>query len=186
MNDEQIIELYWQRNEKAIQASNTKYGSYCRTIAYNILGHSEDADECVNDTWLRAWNSMPPQRPARLRMFLAKIIRNLSINKFKSKRAKKRGGGEIEIVLDELEECLADKSHVESAYQAKELGESINQFVRTLSERDGNIFVRRYFFTESVADISERCRMTPNNVMVVLSRTRQKLKTHLEREGYTI
>ncbi|HCF50233.1 MAG TPA: RNA polymerase subunit sigma-70 [Syntrophomonas sp.] len=186
MNDEQIIELYWQRNEKAIQATKTKYGSYCHTIAYNILGHREDANECVNDTWLQAWNAMPPQRPARLRMFLAKITRNLSFNKFKAKRAKKRGGGEIEIVLDELEECLADKSNVESAYQAKELGQSINQFVRTLSERDGNIFVRRYFFTESVADISGRFRMTPNNVMVVLSRARQKLKTHLEREGYAV
>ena len=186
MNDEQIIELYWQRNEKAIQATKTKYGSYCHTIAYNILGHSEDTDECVNDTWLQAWNAMPPKRPARLRMFLAKITRNLSFNKFKAKRAKKRGGGEIEIVLDELEECLADKSNVESAYQAKELGQSINQFVRTLSERDGNIFVRRYFFTESVADISGRFRMTPNNVMVVLSRARQKLKTHLEREGYAV
>ena len=186
MNDEQIIELYWQRNEIAIQATKTKYGSYCYTIANNILGSSEDADECVNDTWLRAWNSIPPQRPARLRMFLAKITRNLSFNKFKAKRAKKRGSGEIEIVLDELEECLADKTHVESAYQAKELGQSINQFVRTLSERDGNIFVRRYFFTESVADISERFRMTPNNVLVVLSRTRQKLKAHLEREGYAV
>lgn len=186
MDDHQIIDLYWQRSEKAIEETNRKYGSYCHTIACNILNSKEDSEECVNETWLRAWKSIPPQCPERLRMYLAKITRNLSFNKFKARTANKRGGGKISIVLDELGDCLADKSDVESVYQTKELGQSINQFVHKLSERDCNIFVRRYFFTESIAEISERYGMTANNVMVVLSRIRQKLKIFLEQEGYIV
>lgn len=184
MEDSQIVELYWQRSADAIAESNTKYGPYCFTVANNILGSPEDSEECVNDTWLAAWNTMPPSRPVRLQMFLAKITRNLSFNRFQSRSAKKRGGGEITLVLDELAECIAGESDVEQEYEAKELSQSIRKFVQELPDRDGNVFVRRYFFTESASQIARRYSLTENNVMVILSRTRKKLKTHLIKEGF--
>lgn len=184
MEDSEIIELYWQKSADAISETANKYGAYCFTIANNILHSVEDSEECVNDTWLHAWNAMPPQRPNVLRMFLARITRNLSFDRFNAKNAEKRGGGEITFVLDELAECLAAGSNVETAYEGKELEQCIRHFVRTLPERDGNVFVRRYFFTESVAAIAKRYGLTENNVMVLLSRTRKKLKLVLTKEGY--
>ncbi len=184
MEDRQIVELYWQRNADAIIETNNQYGAYCFTIADNILHNKEDSEECVNDTWLNAWNAIPPQKPSRLQMFLAKITRNISFNRFNARTAEKRGGGEIVLVLDELEECLASGSDVESIYEAKELGQCIQLFVRRLPERDGNVFVRRYFFTEPVSMIATRYGLSENYVMVILSRTRKKLKTYLMKEGY--
>lgn len=184
MEDDRIVELYWQKNTVAITESKNKYGAYCFTIAENILHNKEDSEECVNDTWLHTWNAIPPQRPHRLQMFLAKITRNLSFNRLKAKTAKKRGGGEIFLVLDELAECLASESDVENSYAVKELGQHINSFVRTLPEQEGNVFARRYFFTEPVALIAKRYGLTENHVMVILSRTRKKLKTLLIKEGY--
>lgn len=184
MQDGQIVELYWQKNADAIRETNSKYGAYCFAVADNILHNKEDSEECVNDTWLHAWNAIPPQRPRRLRAFLAKITRNLSFNRFNARTAEKRGGGEIVLVLDELAECIAGESDVEGAFEARELGQSIRSFIRTLPERDGNIFVRRYFFTEPAAAIAKRYGLTENNVMVILSRTRKKLKTQLIKEGY--
>ncbi len=184
MDDSQIIELYWQRDTDAISETAGKYGAYCFAIADNILHNAEDSEECVNDTWLHAWNAIPPQRPGSLRMFLAKITRNLSFNRFNAKNARKRGGGEIALVLDELAECLGGGTDTESAYEAKELRQSIRDFVRALPERDGNVLVRRYFFAESIADIAKRYGLTENNVTVILSRTRRKLKAYLLKEGY--
>ncbi len=184
MEDSQIIELYWQKDADAISETANKYGAYCFTIAENILHNTEDSEECVNDTWLHAWNAIPPQRPAMLRMFLARITRNLSFDRLGAKNAKKRGGGEITFVLDELAECLSNGADVETAYESKELGQCIRHFVRALPERDGNVFVRRYFFTEPVADIAKRYGLTENNVMTILSRTRKKLKAHLLKGGY--
>ena len=184
MEDSQIVALYWQRNSDAIQETAHKYGAYCFTIANNILYNTQDSEECVNDTWLNAWNAMPPQRPAKLQMFLAKITRNLSFNRFNARSAKKRGGAEIILVLDELSECLAGETDVEREYESKELGQCIRCFVLELPERDGNVFVRRYFFTESIIEIAERYGLTENHVMVILSRTRKKLKAHLEKEGF--
>ncbi len=184
MEDSQIIELYWQKNADAISETAKKYGAYCFTIAENILHSAEDSEECVNDTWLHAWNAMPPQRPAVLRMFLAKITRNLSFDRFHAKNAEKRGGGEIALILDELGECLGGGADTAAAYEAKELRQCIRRFVRALPERDGNVLVRRYFFAEPVADIAKRYGLTENNVMVILSRTRRKLKKHLSKEGY--
>ena len=183
MEDHQIIELYWQKNADAISETADKYGSYCFAIAENILHNAEDSEECVNDTWLRAWNAIPPQKPGVLRMFLAKITRNLAFNRFNARNAEKRGSGEIALVLDELGECLGG-ADAEAAYEAKELRQSIRRFVRTLPEREGNVLVRRYFFAEPVADIAKRYGLTENNVMVILSRTRKKLKAHLLKEGY--
>lgn len=184
MEDCRIIELYWQRNAEAITETDRKYGSYCSSIAENILHSKEDAEECVNDTWFNAWNAMPPQRPTVLQMFLAKITRNLSINRFNARSAEKRGGGEIALVLDELAECLASQRDVEEEYAAKELGQFIRAFIRALPERDGNVFLRRYFFTEPVAQIARRYGLTDNHVMVILSRTRKKLKAHLIKGGF--
>ena len=184
MEDSKIVELYWQKNEKAIKETNNKYGAYCYTIADNILHNREDSEECVNDTWLKAWNAMPPQKPTKLQMFLAKITRNLSFNRFNARSAEKRGGGEIVLVLDELAECLASESDVVSEYEVRELGRCIQKFVRALPERDCNVFVRRYFFTEPVAQIAKKYGLTENNVMVILSRIRTKLKNYLIKEGF--
>ena len=184
MEDAAIIALYWARDQQAISATDEKYGVPCRTLAARLLDSREDGEECVNDTWLNAWNAMPPQKPTKLQMFLAKITRNLSFNRFNARSAEKRGGGEIVLVLDELAECLAGESDVESEYEARELGQCIRMFVRALPERGGNVFVRRYFFTEPVAEIAKRYGLTDNNVMVILSRTRKKLKVHLIKEGF--
>ena len=184
MEDHQIVELYWQKNADAISETSNKYGGYCFAIADHILNNTEDSEECVNDTWLHAWNAIPPQKPNVLRMFLAKITRNLSVNRFKARNAEKRGGGEILLVLDELADCLAGETDVEREYEGRELEQCIRRFVRGLPERDGNVFVRRYFFTEPVAAVAERYGLTENNVMVILSRTRKKLRLKLVKEGY--
>lgn len=184
MEDSKIVELYLEKNENAIRETDSKYGAYCFTIADNILHDREDSEECVNDTWLKTWNSIPPHKPTRLRMFLAKITRNLSFNRFNSRTAAKRGGGEIVLVLDELAECIACESDITSEYEARELGQCVRRFVRSLPEREGNIFVRRYFFTEAISEIADRYDLSENNVAVILSRTRKKLKNDLIREGF--
>jgi len=184
MEDSRIIELYWKRSENAITETEKKYGAYCSTVAYNILQNKEDTEECVNDTWLGAWDAIPPNRPAIFRAFLAKITRNLSINRLEKKLADKRGGNTVFVVLDELEECISDHSDVENIFESIALGESIRRFVRALPQRDCNLFVRRYFYTESVAAIAKRYRLSENYVMVILSRTRKKLKRTLIEEGF--
>lgn len=184
MEDSRIVELFWHKNTDVIMEVSSKYGPYCFAVADNILHSSEDSEECVNDTWLHAWNAIPPQKPKQLRAFLAKITRNLAFNRFHERSAEKRGGGEITLVLDELAECLVSESDVESTYDAEELGRCIRAFVRTLPEREGNVFVRRCFFTEPVAGIAKRYGLTENNVMVILCRTRRKLKAHLVKEGF--
>lgn len=184
MEDSQIIEPFWQKNADAISETANKYGAYCFTIAENILHNTEDSEECVNDTWLHTWNAIPPQKPKALRMFLAKITRNLSFDRFSARTAEKRGSGEMVLVLDELGECLGGGADTEAAYEAKELREAIQCFVRALPERDGNVLVRRYFFAESIADIAKRYGLTENHVAVILSRTRRKLKAYLLKEGY--
>ncbi|MBE6765950.1 MAG: sigma-70 family RNA polymerase sigma factor [Ruminococcaceae bacterium] len=184
MNDPEIIELYWNKNTKAISASMDKYGSYCFTVANGILGDAQDSEECVNDTWLRAWNAIPPTRPTVLKVFFAKITRHLSFDRYKAKKSLKRGGGETMLVLEELAECIADESDVESQVGAKILGKSINRFVLSLSEREQNLFVRRYFFSEPIKSIADRYDTNENNVNVTLSRIRKRLRSHLSKEGY--
>ena len=184
MDDSQIIELYWQRNADAISETAKKYSAYCFKIADNILHDAGDSEECVNDTWLHAWNAIPPQRPDVFRMFQAKITRNLSLDRFNIRNAKKRGAGEMALALDELADCLAGETDVETLYEGRELEQLIRRFVRALPERDGNVFVRRYFFIDPIAEIAKRYRLTDNNVMVILSRVRKKLKLELMKEGY--
>lgn len=184
MNDSQIIELYWNRNTKAISASMEQYGAYCFSVAYGILDDAQDSEECVNDTWLRAWNAIPPTRPTVLKVFFAKITRHLSFDRYKARKSLKRGGGDTMLVLEELAECIADESNVEGQVNAKELGEVINQFVLSLSEREQNLFVRRYFFSEPIKVIADRYEMNENYVNVTLSRIRKRLRSHLSKEGY--
>ena len=184
LSDDCIIALYNARDETAIAATAHKYGHFCMSVAYGILQSRPDAEECVNDTWLGTWDTIPPNRPTILRAFLAKITRNLSIKRLEKKLAEKRGGSTECIVLDELEECIGDQTDVEGIVESHELEELIRRFVRKLPERDGNLFVRRYFFSDSVASIAERYRISENHVMVILSRTRKKLKKELIKEGF--
>lgn len=183
MQDERIIRLFWERDPSAIPAVMGKYGNYCQTVAWNILGSREDAAECVNDTWLRVWNSIPPQRPVALRSYLAKITRNLAIHRYHAENAQKRGGGQLPLLLDELSECIGGCDPARE-HEAKELAESIRTFTASLPQRDCDIFLRRFFFGDTPSQIAARYAMTENHVRVNLSRSRKKLRQHLIREGY--
>ena len=185
MTDESIIEMYFMRNEEAIRHSEEKYGKYCFAVANNILSNSGDSEECVNDTWLRSWNAIPPQRPTVLKLFFARITRNLAIGKYRSNNAKKRGSGEIGDVLHELEYCIAD-SDAESKLNATELARAVNEFLGTLEPRDRAVFLRRYFFTESTDTIALNFGLKKSNVLKILSRIRKKLKTYLTEEGFFV
>lgn len=184
MDDQYILDLYWQRDSRAIEASQEKYGSYCLAVSRSILADHRDCEECVSDTWLHAWKAIPPHRPAVLRMFLAKLTRRLSFNRWKANTTQKRGGGQLPLVLEELEQCVGQTSDPADTLIAQELAESIGRFVRALPARDGDVFTRRYFFTEAIPDIARRYGLTANHTTVLLSRTRKKLRQHLEQEGY--
>ena len=184
MEDRDIVALYWQRDQKAIASTAEKYGAYCYTIANNILANQQDSEECVNDTWLRAWNGMPPQRPDILRMFFAKITRNLAFDVLKSHHAEKRGGGQVDLALEELAECIPHETDVEDQLLAEALGETVRQFVAALPPREADVFARRYFFAEPVKDIAQSYSLRPNHVSVLLRRTREKLKEYLLEEGW--
>ncbi len=183
MKDSDIIDLYWNRDERAIEESDNKYGAYCFVVAQNILQSHEDSEECVSDTWFRAWKTIPPQRPNVLRAFLAKITRNLALDKYRAQGAKKRGNGQMNAVLDELVECADESSNVEGETLARELRETINEFVKALPEKEGDIFIRRYFYVESVSDIADRYEISDNYVSVILNRSRKKLRKYLEQRG---
>lgn len=186
MTDSEIITLYWERNQTAITASNEKYGAYCFAVANAILSNYEDSSECVNSTWLQSWNSMPPQRPNVLKLFFAKITRNLAINTYRKNTAQIRGGKEFKASLDELTECVPSKSSIESEFDKSELEKSINVFLRSLSERDCCVFLRRYFYSDSVKSIAKRYGLSEPNTLSILFRTRNKLKEYLEKEGFNI
>ncbi|MCI5953381.1 MAG: sigma-70 family RNA polymerase sigma factor [Lachnospiraceae bacterium] len=183
MKDTEILDLYWERNERAIAESQGAYGNYCYSIAWHILYDREDADECVNDTWLRAWNAIPPNRPGKLALFLGTITRNLSIDRWKGRQTMKRGKGEMSVALDELAECIPDAHNTEDMVETAELERMINVFLHTLPEKDCNIFLRRYWYVEDYGAIAERYSMKLNTVKTSLFRTRSKLKNYLEKEG---
>ena len=183
MNDNEIIGLYWERNETAISASADKYGSYCHSISYNILHNNEDAEECVNDTWLGAWKSMPPHRPERLSTFFGKITRNLSLNRVRHHHAWKRGGG---AVMEELGEISTGADPVGEAIQRRELLRAIDTFLDGLPKRQRQLFVCRYWYFDSVTDLAARFQMTENHVSVTLRRIREKLRRNLMEGGFTL
>lgn len=184
MKDKDIIALYFKRNPEALSATAKKYGKYCTSIARNILGNKEDAEECVNDTYLNAWNSIPPSQPAVLSSFLGTITRNLAFNKYKYNHVKKRGSGEVSAVLDELEECISGLNNVEQEMDRLELMDAINSFLDTLSPKKRNIFVCRYWYSDSLESIAGRFGMTKGNVSITLNRLRTKLKDYLLERGF--
>lgn len=186
MRDTEILDLYWERNEQAIVETQHSYGKYCGSIAYHILHNREDADECVNDTWLRAWYAIPPKRPDKFALFLGTITRNLSFDKWKRKNALKRGNGEMELALEELMECVPAAHSTEDAVEAAELERMINDFLHTLPERECNVFLRRYWYVEEYSEIARKLSMNLNTVKTSLFRTRGKLKTFLEQEGVVL
>ena len=186
MEDAKIIDLYWARQEAAILETDKKYGNYCRSISLHILKNQEDCEECVNDTWLRAWDTMPPKRPDFLAAFLGKITRNLSISRYRLSHAQKRGGGEMDLLLLELEECLPSEKSVEEEIEGKETARSIDRFLYGIEEESRNIFIRRYFYVDSVKEIADRFGISESKVKSQLFRTRNRLREHLEREGVAL
>ena len=186
MDDKEIITLFESRNENAIEETAKKYGAYCHAIANGILANEQDAEECVSDTWLRAWNSIPPQKPNSLKLFLAKITRNVSFNRYREQTREKRGGGEIALVLDELDEVIGDSYDMETVFWQKEIRSALNRFLREIPERDADVFIRRYFYVESTERIAKRYWMRESNVRLILSRTRQRLKEFLKKESIWI
>ncbi len=183
MKDTEILDLYWVRDEHAISETQKAYGSYCYSIAYHILRTREDSEECVNDTWLCAWNAIPPDRPKRLSLFLGTITRNLSVNKWKYKNALKRGNGETGAAFEELLECIPASCSTEDAVEQAELQRALNRFLGTLPERERNVFLRRYWYVEEYQEIAKRYGMKLNTVKTLLFRTRGRLKEYLRQEG---
>jgi RNA polymerase sigma-70 factor (ECF subfamily) len=183
MDDQVIIELYWNRDENAILHTQRKYGASCQTIASNILGNPQDAEECVNDAYLKVWNSIPPERPQSLFAFLSKIVRNVSLDRHRFNSAEKRNH-RADVMLSELEECLAD----DSLAQVSEEGvvEALNRFLKTLDRETRLLFVRRYWYMDSNQKLAKTFSMSENVVRQRLYRTREKLKKFLEEEGIGI
>lgn len=185
MTDQRIIDLFWQRSEDAIQSTSAKYGNYLSKIAGNILSHREDAEECVNDTYLTAWNQIPPDRPKALLPYLGRITRCLALNRYDYLSAQKRNAA-FTLQLSELEECLPGGVTPEARYESGELAAAISGFLRSQSADVRNIFIRRYWFSDSIAQIAARFFMSESKIKSILFRTRNRLKKYLEKEGFSI
>ena len=184
MEDNLIVDLYWQRNEHAISETAAKYGKYLHSISYQILQNAEDAEECVNDTYNDAWQSMPPHRPSILSTFLGKITRRISIDLWRKYSAEKRGGGVMALALDELEECVSGTGDVETEIERQELQKKLNDFLLALPQVDRQVFMCRYWYMDSISDIAKQFAYSESKVKSMLYRTRNKLRTMLEKEGY--
>lgn len=182
MNDSDIIKLYWERNEHALAETSEKYGHFCYQIAYDILSIREDSEECVNDTWYQTWNSIPPNLPFSLRAYLGKITRNLSLNLWKKNHAQKRYSG-MDVILDELSECIPSSALVEQTIVAKELTALINTWLKSLKKNDRILFVRRYWLGKPVKELAEECGISEKSMALKLFRLRAGLKKVLEKEG---
>lgn len=186
MEDIQIIDLYWSRSERAIAETDIKYGMFCNRIAFHILNNLQDSEECVSDTYLKTWSVIPPNRPVKLAAFLGKITRNLALNRYEKDNAKKRGGGNVPLVLEELAECIADPYSTERMVEDRILVEKLNEFLERLSSDARRIFMRRYWEVCTVREIAEIYGISESKVKVSLFRTRGKLKTFLEQEGIAL
>lgn len=183
MIDEKIIEMYWDRNEQAISETKAKYGRYCYSVAFRILHNHGDAEESENETYLGAWNSIPPNRPDMFSAFLAKITRNISIMKLRVKNADKRGGGEVDISLNELDQCIPDRKSFSDEIDVRELAELLNKFLWSLGEDERRVFVCRYWGCDSIAQVARQFGFGQSKVKMMLLRTRNKLRDFLEKEG---
>ena len=185
MNDEKIVELYLARNESAVDETQKKYSGYLKTIAYNILASKEDAEECENDTYFSAWYSIPPAVPKSLSAFLGAITRNISLKRLRSRMAEKRGGGEADVSLHELSECLPDPC-IDQERDAEALTEALNKFFDSISRDERNLFICRYWYCFSVSDIAARFEINENTAKSKLKRTREKLQRYLRKENIHI
>lgn len=184
MEDRQIVELFWSRSEAAITETDRKYGALCRQVAMNILHSAEDAEECVNDAYLGVWNAIPPQRPAVFPAFLCRFARNLALKQYERANAAKRGGSHP-LPLEELKETLASPQSVDDAVDAAFAAQCISDFLRASSREARNVFLRRYWYCDSVAQLAERFGMSESKVKSLLFRTRNKLAEYLRKEGIT-
>ena len=185
MEDAAIVALYWSRDEAAIAETDKKYGPYCRAIARNILSVREDAEECVNDSYHHAWNAMPPQRPDRLPPFLGRIVRNLSISRWRRERAQKRYAG-LESLLSGLEECLPAPQDVERTVEGRELTRRVEVWLEGLTRDDRAVFLRRYWYGQEVQALARAWGVSPNQMAKRLQRLRKSLKRDLEQEGFAV
>ena len=186
MNDDAIVALYWQRDESAITMTQEKYNAYLMKIARNILNDTEDSEESVNDTYLAAWNSMPPQKPVVLSTYLGKITRRISISMFRKRNADKRKGGEFALSLDEMEEVFTDHMEPEKEIVAGLLGELLNQFLRSLKPDERRTFIGRYYYMDPLKEVAAYCGMSESKAKTMLFRTRVKLKEYLKKEGFVL
>jgi len=183
MEDDQIIRLYWRRSEEAIAETAVKYGIYCKSIAYGILRNSEDTEECVTDTYLRAWNVIPPQKPKSLSAFLGKITRNLALSRYRKNTAKFRGGNQVKLAFEELNQAIPSPVSIDSITEEKELIHTLEAFLWSLSKEKRQVFLLRYWYFRSLKEISVQLQLSESKVRSMLYRMRKDLKTHLEREG---
>ena len=183
MEDREIVELYFRRDEQAIVQTDRKYGPYCYSVAYNVLSDQEDARECVSDTYLAAWNRIPPARPSLLGAFLGKITRHLSIDRWRRTRAFKRGGGQMELALEELKDCVSGAGTLENDLIRRETLGAVNRFLGQLSVVERNVFLCRYWYLESSQEIAEHSGFSQTKVRSMLHRIRGRLDTYLEKEG---
>ena len=186
MNDSQIVALYFDRDQRAIEETAAKYGNYCYCIANNILNNREDAEEAVSDTYLGAWNAIPPHRPAMLSTFLGKITRRIALNRWSKSRTRKRGSGEVVLALEELSEYLSDGNMPENAIENAELTQILNRFLRKLPKEERQVFLCRYWYLDPIADISNRFGFSQSKVKSMLARTRLKLRATLTKEGIAL
>ena len=184
MEDREIIELYFSRSEEAIEQTQRKYSKYCVSIAYNILNSYEDAKECENDAYSRVWDSVPPKRPNSLKAYIGRIVRNLSLDKYRANNAEKRGEGNISLVIDELHECLP--SGEGNIADAVALRDALNAFLKSLPQESMRVFVRRYWYSSSIGEIAGEYSMSESKVKSLLFRTRKNLKSFLEKEGIVL
>lgn len=183
MLDEQIISLFFERDERAIEETQRKYGKLCLSVAKNILHDYEDALECENDAYLSLWNAIPPEKPENLHAFLGKITRNLALKKLRARNAEKRGGGETAASLEELYECIPDTHSFDEELRAKELADLLNRFLDALPREERRVFVCRYWYCDSIAEIAKQFGFTKSKVKMMLMRTRGKLSLYLREEG---
>ena len=186
MKDQEIVSLYWDRNEDAIHQTQMKYGAYLSKVSYNILADFEDSKECVNDTYLAAWNSMPPQKPAVLSTYLGKLTRRISIDLFRKKTSQKRGGGEYALSLQELGECIGGGTDPAQNLETKALAQAITDFLEKQPQLDRQVFIGRYYYMDPVKEIARYCRISESKVKILLYRARQSLREHLQKEGFAV
>lgn len=182
--DEEIIDLYWMRNERAIEATDDKYRSYLYTISYNILHDRMDCEECLNDTYLGTWNSIPPTRPTVFHLFLAKIMRNLSMVVYRRKNAQKRIPSELTLSLEELGDCISCDESVAENYLIEEMSKILSSYLRTLPDRQEFIFICRYYCSDCVTDIAKMLEISPNTVFRELKAMREEIRERLRKAGY--